>query len=40
MRLAIASGTLTVTGGSTIPLPPAPAAIARAELGTITQTRP
>jgi hypothetical protein len=40
MRFAIASGTLTVTGGPTIPLPPAPAAIARAELGTITQTLP
>jgi hypothetical protein len=40
MRLAIASGTLTVTGGSTIPLPPTPAAIARAELGTIAQTLP
>ena len=35
MRLATASGTLTVMGGATIPLPPAPAAIARADLGTV-----
>ena len=40
MRLALASGTLTVTGGPTIPLPPSPAAIARAELGTLTHTLP
>ncbi len=38
MRLAIASGTLTVVGGPTIPLPPAPSAIARADIGTITRT--
>jgi len=37
MRLATASGTLTVMGGATIPLPPAPAAIARADLGTVTR---
>jgi len=38
MRLATASGMLTVIGGPTIPLPPAPAAIARADVGTITRT--
>jgi len=38
MRLAIASATLTVVGGPTVPLPPAPSAIARAEIGTITRT--
>ena len=38
MRLAIASGTLAVVGGPTIPLPPAPAAIARADFGIITRT--
>jgi hypothetical protein len=37
MRLATASGTITVMGGATIPLPPAPAAIARADLGTVTR---
>src|SRR6266436_1771698 len=37
MRLATASGTLTVMGGATIPLPPAPAAIARADLVTVTR---
>jgi len=37
MRLATASGTLTVMGGATIPLPPAPAAIARADVGTVTR---
>ena len=38
MRLAIASGTLTVVGGPTVPLPPTPSAIARADIGTITRT--
>src|SRR3989442_14756799 len=38
MRLATASGTLTVVGGPTVPLPPAPSAIARADIGTITRT--
>src|SRR5436309_1634710 len=38
MRLATASVMLTVIGGPTIPLPPAPAAIARADVGTITRT--
>jgi len=38
MRLATASGTLVVVGGPTIPLPAAPAAIARAEFGIITRT--
>ena len=38
MRLATASGTLAVVGGPTIPLPPAPAAIARADFGIITRT--
>ena len=38
MRLATASGTLVVVGGPTIPLPPAPAAIARADFGVITRT--
>jgi len=37
MRLATASGTITVMGGATIPLPPAPAAIARADVGTVTR---
>jgi hypothetical protein len=37
MRLATASGTMTVTGGATIPLPPTPAAIARADVGTVTR---
>ncbi len=37
MRLATASGTMTVMGGATIPLPPAPAAIARADVGTVTR---
>src|SRR3989449_9587310 len=38
MRLAIASGTLTVVGGPTVSLPPAPSAIARADVGNITRT--
>ena len=37
-NLAIASGTLTVEGGPTVPLPPSPSAIARADVGTITRT--
>ena len=37
MRLATASGTMTVMGGATIPLPTAPAAIARADVGTVTR---
>src|SRR5437899_7911298 len=38
MRLATASGTLAVVGEPMIPLPPAPAAIARADFGMITRT--
>jgi len=38
MRLATASGTLAVVGEPMIPLPPAPAAIARADFGIITRT--
>src|SRR5712664_3424635 len=37
MRLATASGTMTVMGGATIPLPPTPSAIARADVGTMTR---
>jgi hypothetical protein len=37
MRLASASGTMTLMGGTTIPLPPTPAAIARADVGTVTR---
>src|SRR2546425_12645871 len=37
MRLATASGTMIVMGGETIPLSPAPAAIGRADLGTVTR---
>jgi hypothetical protein len=37
MRLATASGMMTVMGGPTIPLPPTPAAIARADVGTMTR---
>jgi hypothetical protein len=37
MRLATASGTMTVMGGATIALPPTPAAIARADVGTVTR---
>src|SRR3989441_7601960 len=40
MRLATASGTLAVVGGPTIPLLPAPVAIARADVGIITRTPP
>src|SRR6266581_2001774 len=35
MRFAIASGTITVQNGPTIPLPPSPAAIAKVDFGTI-----
>src|SRR5205807_724307 len=37
MRVATASGMLTIAGGPTIPLPPDPAAIARANIGTVTK---
>src|SRR5437660_685972 len=37
MRLAIASGMMTVMGGPTVPLAPTPAAIARADVGTMTR---